>query len=312
MENTNNALHQKYRPEYFEDLYGNPETVETLMSLFDRDIEKIPKVFLLTGNPGTGKTTTAYAIKNELECESFFEYNGGNERKLEDIRRIIQETKYPSLDGGVKIYFFDECHQITPAGFEALNKPLEFTENNTFFILATSEPDKVPAAIKTRATHLHFNPLSEKDVLQLLNDVCADEKFEVTEKYLKGIAKNCEGSSRLALKTLDTIMGLEEDSVIENVINQMSLEDTAEIKELCQILIKEEGAMAWKSCKGVLKSLKDDPEKVRRAVLGYLNAVVLNNGGMKEAMVMECFEENYFNSGKAGLTLSCFKACNLQ
>jgi DNA polymerase III gamma/tau subunit len=311
MENTNNTLQQKYRPKNLDDLYGNESVIDMMFSFLDRPIEKMPKVFLFTGKPGTGKTTMAYVLKEELQCSNFFEFNASNERKLEDVRRIIQESKYPALDGGIKIYFFDEVHQLTPAAFEALNKPLEFTEKNTFFILATSEPDKVPAAIKTRATHLHFNSLQPSEILKLLNDVCKKEKIKIDKKHLKTISEKCEGSSRLALKTLDTIMNLEEESSITEILSLISVEDNANIKELCQALLKAQGDSGWNKVKNIVKNLKEEPESVRRAVLGYMNAVLLNNGGARAALIIECFENNYFDSGKAGLSLSCFKACFL-
>jgi DNA polymerase-3 subunit gamma/tau len=308
----NHCLYQKYRPQNLEDLKGNKKTKKVLSDLLDRDYEKIPKVFLLTGDPGTGKTTTAHILKRELEiADGFYEYNAGDERKLEDIRKIITELQYPSLDGSDKMYFFDECHQLTAASWEALNKPTENVPEGVFFVFATSEAGKVPKAIKTRATHLSFAALNDNEMYDYLIEVLEKENTDFSDDVLDEIVKISQGSSRMSLNILDKVIDsdLEEKELIE-LIREEEGGNTSTVKDICSILLKKEDHSAWEEVRSILKSQKMDPESTRRGILGYLNACLLG-GAEKAAFLMECFEENYYDSGAAGLSLSCFKACFL-
>lgn len=301
-----NTLPLKYRPNFLEDIFGNRETVKMVSTILDRDLDKIPHSWLFTGPSGCGKTTIARIVKEELGCSDldYTEFNSSNDRGIETIRGLQQISKLAPTDGEVKVFLLDEVHQITGPAQEAMLKMLEDAPDNTFFLLATTNPEKLKASLKSRCTTIQMNPLNSKEMVNLIDIIAKAEKYGVTSDINKAIISASEGSPRTALKILDTILQIEDEEVAIKAIQNSTVNETGAI-ELCRAINKGE---SWKEIVDILKGLNEDPESIRRVCLGYFTKVLLDSGNMGAARRAECFVEPFYNTGKPGLILAAFEA----
>ena len=299
-------LQIKHRPEYLEDIFGNKETVEMVSNILGREINTIPHSWLITGPAGCGKTTIARIITEELGCSEldFHEYNSSDSRGIDFVRELQYTSKLAPSNGDVKVYLMDEVHQITSAAQEAMLKLLEDAPDNVFFLLATTNPEKLKKSLKSRCTIAQMNPVNSKDMDKLLDSIAIKEKDDLTADLKRTIISCSDGSPRVALKLFDSILEIEDEEVAIKAIQNSTVAETS-IIELCRAILKGE---SWKEVAGVLKGLDEDPESIRRAVLGYFTKVLLNTGDLNTARILECFEGNFYDSGKAGLCLACFEA----
>ena len=297
-------LYKKYRPRTLDDIVGNEAVVASLKSLIKQ--KKVPHTILLSGPSGCGKTTIARILQHELNCGDgdFEEFNCSDRNGVDFGREIIARMRFKPMNGKCRIWLLDECHQMSTACANVLLKPLEDTPEHVYFILSTSEPDKLLAALRTRATHYAVQSLSDRNLEHLIDNVTKLEELEITKEAKDLIVENCNGSARMALVMLDQIKGLKGDEiakVVESVVKRES-----QSIELCRLLIQDK---SWREIRGVLATLKDDPEKVRRAVLGYATRVLLSpntNSADQAFLVIQCFENSFFNSGMAGLVAACY------
>lgn len=297
------SLHIEYRPKTLEEFIGNKTTVQSLEVILDRE-EGIPHVFLFSGPTGCGKTTLGRIVADRLGCNEidFQEINTSDQRGIDTARQIISTMRYKSIGGNVRVYLLDECHSGTVPYWQSLLKALEDTPDHVYFILCTTEPDKLPKTILNRCSVFKVEKLSESELLDLLNWVMNDFEERVKQDTLKKIAEAAEGSPRKALVILDQIIDLDPNDM-EDAIIRMSV-DEKQIIDLCRAVIDRK---KWPAIATILKGIKDDPEKVRWAMLGYFNSVLLK-GTERAAWVIDCFKEPFYYSGKAGLTLACYQA----
>ena len=303
------SLDLKYRPKNFKEFIGNDAVKNALKTILVRDIESIPHTFLFTGDTGCGKTTLARIMKVKMFCSDFdfHEYNSSNTRGIDTIRDISDKCKISPMDGDVKIYYLDEVHKITNDGQNALLKLLEEPPKFVYFILATTEPDKLLATVKSRCKIFDLKSLSDEEIILVLQRVLDGENKTISQKVFDCIVYNSGGSPRQAIKLLDTVIDMEGEKDILSVI-----EDGVEEKEiidLCRILVKGD----WRQISDTLKSLKvnTDYEKIRYAILGYFNSFLINSGNFFAAEVIDIFEKSFMYVGKAGLTLACFRTFEL-
>ena len=299
------SLSNKYRPKELDEMVGNEDTIAQLESILSRD-EGIPHAFLLSGPSGCGKTTLARIIAERLGChrDDFMEMDSADMRGIDTVREIRRQMKLHPLSGPCRVWLLDECHQLTKDAQEALLKGLEDAPEHVYFIMATTEPDKLIKTVRNRCSHFMVESLSwtviKKD---LLINTCKGEIRTVPDEVLVEIAKAANGSCRAALVMLDKIIDLDEDEMLGAVEAEQTIE--TEAIELCRCLMGGK----WDKAKKILKGLqKQDPERIRRAVLGYANAVTLGDKqSRKGALILECFSEPTYNTGHPGLTLAAYQ-----
>lgn len=196
------------------------------------------------------------------------------------------------------------CHATTKDWQNAMLKPLEDTPKHVYFFLCTTDPGKMSTAIKTRCTSIDLKSLDEDTLYILLRRVSKKEGLEFSKDILRHIAENSSGSPRMALVLLEKCIGMTDEAKMREVVT-MGEEATAGTIDLCRALLKSSG---WGEISKILKAIKDEePERVRQAVLGYMNSVLLGGQNSKAAIAIECFSETFFYSGKAGLTLACYQ-----
>jgi len=224
---THLVLARKWRPERFSELVGQEHVTRTLSEALKRG--RIAHAFLFTGIRGVGKTTAARILARCLNCEKgptaepcgecaacveirggrsldVSEIDGATYRKIEDARAIIENLSYRPARDRFKIYIIDEAHQLTDSAFNALLKTLEEPPPHVKFILATTEPQKMPETILSRLQRYDFRRIPYATILERLSDLARREGIEAEETALRLLAREAGGSMRDAERMLETAM----------------------------------------------------------------------------------------------------------
>ncbi len=300
-------LYNKYRPTSFKDMKGNHRA---LVKAFDKPGHS--QVFLFAGPPGCGKTTAAFIMAKMAGADdlNINYYNFADTRGIDTSREIIEECRFKPIGAPAKAYVIDEFHQVTAEGSSAFLHTLEFTPPGVYFFLCTSEPAKVKADIKSRATLHEFEPVAHSDLVDLLGDVCDAEKFDLSLEELEQAAELADGSPRAALVLLEQIAGLDEAGV-QKVFESQKLAENSEVIDLCRSLFNGSSIDVRKHLKA-LKIQKADPEGCRRAILGFGTSVVLDRGNTVDQKILECFADSLFASGFPGLVIQCLRASQVK
>ncbi len=300
------ALNLKYRPSTLEELVGNEAIKNSLKSLLPR--EDRPHAYLFTGPSGSGKTTLGRIIANMLGCEfeDLQEFNSANTRGIDTIREITQNSHYAALVGKVKVYILDEFQQVLGPAANALLKVLEDCPKHVYFILCTTEPDKIIATIKNRCTTYQTALLTDIQMKKLLTWVLEKEGIaDFSSKVLKEIIRVSEGCPRQALVVLDSVIDILDEKEALEAVSVVTVGE-AEVIDICRALIDD---ASWKSIKGKVKDVlsKTEPEKLRYGILGYLSSVLLSSDkNDRVSNLIDVFSENTYSSGKAGIVNSIY------
>jgi DNA polymerase III gamma/tau subunit len=300
-------LYKHYRPTRLEEVLGNTSTVASLTNMLERGT--LPHTLLFYGPSGCGKTTLARILRQELNCSDmdFRELNCSDFRGIDTIREISRSMNLAPTGGPCRVWLLDEVHQMSKDGQNAALKILEDTPSHVYFILCTTDPQKILKTIRTRCCELPVESLSRQDMASLLKGVAKREKKAGLDKRLiEDIIDAAEGSARTALVLLDKVLNLEEADQQRGAV--VSLKEDTETIELCRALLKREG---WTSVSKLLREIQADPESVRWAVLGYARAVLLKKKDTQAYQayhVITCFEDPFYDSKAAGLARACFEA----
>lgn len=304
-------LYKKHRPSSFKGLVGQAEAVQVLTGLGKAG--RVPHALMLTGPSGCGKTTIARILKKKLKCHDsdFKEINASEERGIDMVRHIKDTmTLSPMNNNGVRVYLVDECHAMTKDAQNSFLKILEDTPKHVYFMLCTTDPQKLLATIKTRCTEIKVKPVSRKEIVALVQQTAEKEEIVVNEEVAEAIyeAALLEGSNgaspRKALVILNSIVSITDEDEQLAVIAQNDIKTQA--YELCKMLLN--GKTQWSDVAKFLKDMDDDAEGIRYMVLGFARAVLLKgNGNMRAYSMIVAFRDNFYDSKKAGLAAACFE-----
>ena len=297
------SLYHKYRPQTLEEIQGNSEVTGALEGMLG-DLRVCPHAFLLSGPTGCGKTTIGRIIANRLGCKGndFREIDSTDFRGIDSVRDIRKQSVYKALEGPCRVWLIDECHKMTNDAQNALLKMLEDTPPHIYFVLCTTDPQKLLKTIKGRCSTFVVKPLNERQMFKLLRSVIKAEGESLPKVVYDQITQDSFGHPRNALQILDQVLRVDPEQRLETA--KRSAEEQSESIALCRALINGEG---WKSVKGILNGLKDqDPEGIRRHVMGYAQSVLLKSENDKAALVLEEFLEPFFNTGFPGLVYACY------
>lgn len=298
-----------YRPRTLDEFFGNESIKESLKSVLSR--EDKPRTILFSGPSGCGKTTLARIIATMLNCSDMdlVEHNISDMRGIDTAREIITSCQFEPLYGDVRVIILDEVHSSTKDFQNAMLKILEEPPKGVYFILCTTEPDKLLKTIKTRSTSYNVSPLKKHDMINLVEWVLTSEKLTLSDKVKSAVMFAAEGCARKALVILDQIVDIPEEGKQLEAIAENTPDETLVIDLCRKIIARESGANRWKELSTMLKGIDQESETVRRAILGYLSKVLLDSKGEEAkriALLISEFSNNYFDSGKAGLVTSCF------
>ena len=256
------ALYRVYRPKTFEDVVGQEHIVKTLKNQIKNN--NIGHAYLFSGTRGTGKTSTAKIFARAVnclnpineepcnECEicidtlndnimDIVEIDAASNNSVDDIRELRESVKYTPSKAKYKVYIIDEVHMLSQGAFNALLKTLEEPPSYVIFILATTEPHKIPATILSRCQRFDFKRVSSKDIADRMSYICEKENIQAEDKALSLIARNSQGALRDALSILDQCMSFGNDKIEYNdVIELLGTVNIDELSQLSQSIIDED------------------------------------------------------------------------
>ena len=329
------ALARKYRPSSFTDLIGQEAVSQTLSLALDSD--KLSHAYLFSGLRGSGKTSTARIFAKALLCEKgttsqpcnicshcimanesrhmdIIEMDAASNRKIDDIRELIEHTKYKPATARYKIFIIDEVHMLTKEAFNALLKTLEEPPDFVKFILATTDPLKLPATILSRTQHFRFRKIPQKILARHLAYVLNLEGVEYETNALDIIARSGAGSVRDALTLLDQSIVYSRNFInIETVTNMLGIIEPSMLESLIDtIFAKDEH--------GILEFIKGasefESEMVIDELMLYLKEILLSGSPKITPTIIERFfrvlaeSKSLLNMGSDGefvLSLTLFK-----
>lgn len=260
------ALYRTYRPQNFDDVVGQKHIVKTLKNQIENN--NISHAYLFCGTRGTGKTSTAKIFSRAInctndikpcnECDSckfilenksidIVEIDAASNNSVDDIRELRESVKYSPTNFRYKVYIIDEVHMLSQGAFNALLKTLEEPPSYVIFILATTEPQKIPATILSRCQRFDFKRVSVKDLVSRMSYICEKENVEIEERALDLIARNSQGALRDALSILEQCISFSEDKVFYNdVVDILGLVNVESLFDISNSIINKDTKSSMK------------------------------------------------------------------
>lgn len=270
MESKYLALYRQYRPNVFDEVQGQEHIVKTLLNIINS--QKISHAYLFCGPHGTGKTSVAKIFANTINCShsndiykpcqdcinnidrnlDIIEIDAASNNGIDDVRDLREKIKHLPTQSKYKIYIIDEVHMLSKGAFNALLKTLEEPPKHVIFILATTDPQKIPLTILSRVQRFNFKRIDKKTIIKHLMNVFKEEKIEYEDNVLDLIASLGAGSLRDTLSIADQVSifaGTEKIKLsdveklfgitnIDNIINIINLATSHNIKDLMQLTTK--------------------------------------------------------------------------
>ncbi|UOW67944.1 DNA polymerase III subunit gamma/tau [Paraclostridium bifermentans] len=256
------ALYRAYRPQTFKDVVGQEHIIRTLKNQIQNN--NVGHAYLFCGTRGTGKTSTAKIFARALNCQNsvdeepcnecevckdilsdnimdVIEIDAASNNSVDDIREIRENVKYTPAKCKYKVYIIDEVHMLSQGAFNALLKTLEEPPSYVIFILATTEPHKIPATILSRCQRFDFKRVTVKDMSTRMKEICDDVNIVVDDRALNLIARNSQGALRDALSILDQCMSFSENDIeYKDVVDLLGTVNIEQLFEMAEYVIKED------------------------------------------------------------------------
>ena len=290
------ALYRKWRPKSFEDVVGQSHITETLQKAIDTD--KVAHAYLFSGPRGTGKTSTAKIFARAMNCvhgptshpcneceicrhilsgESMdvVEIDAASNRSIEDIRTLRETIKFMPAEGHKKIYIIDEVHMLTTEAFNALLKTLEEPPAHVIFILATTEPERIPMTILSRCQRYEFRRITSADIAARLMYVAEQEHIGLTKGAAHILAVQADGGMRDALSMLDQCAGNADGPIDEGLVRDLlGLIGRDWLFSLSDAVFQGRGSVVIKAVDDVIRMGKE-PQIILTELVEHLRAIML-------------------------------------
>ena len=299
------ALYRRWRPECFADLVGQEHISRTLSRAVTSG--QTSHAYLFTGPRGTGKTSTAKILARALNCAEgptltpcgvcdscrsisdgssmdVFEIDAASNRGIDEIRDLRESVKFAPTEGHYKIYIIDEVHMLTTEAFNALLKTLEEPPERVIFILATTEPHKVPATIQSRCQRYDFHRITVTEIRDRLIYVCKESDIAAEEDALGIIAAQADGGMRDALSILDQCMALAEGTLTaERVQEALGLVGRAWIRRMAGEIAARDAAALIAQLSELLQSGRALKQVLAELAQHFRRLMIVGVGGAVSA-----------------------------
>jgi DNA polymerase-3 subunit gamma/tau len=228
------ALARKYRPQFFNELIGQPHVVKTLQNAIE--MNKLYPALIFSGMKGVGKTSAARILAKALNCENgpqkepcnkceicieitedkssdYIEIDGASNNGVEEVRSLRETVRYKPIKNRFRVIVIDEVHMLSTSAWNALLKTVEEPPEHTYFIMATTDFHKIPATIVSRCQHFEFKRIPYEVIKTVLKEISSKENIKISDYALFLIARSAEGSLRDAKKILDQSIALSSGDV---------------------------------------------------------------------------------------------------
>ncbi|AQX52986.1 DNA polymerase III subunit gamma/tau [Priestia flexa] len=312
------ALYRVYRPQSFQDVVGQRHIIKTLQNALV--LEKFSHAYLFSGPRGTGKTTAAKILAKAVNCEhapvsepcnecatcrgitdgsisDVIEIDAASNNGVDEIRDIRDKVKYAPSAVRYKVYIIDEVHMLSIGAFNALLKTLEEPPPHVIFILATTEPHKIPLTIISRCQRFDFKRISPDDIVYRMKEVLISEDVNVADEALYEVAKASEGGMRDALSLLDQAISYSENEVtLDDVLSITGAVSHTFMLQIVRSIAEKNLVSALHAVEQLIQNGKDPVRFLEDLIFYYRDVLLYQSSSemehlMEKAVVSEEFKE---------------------
>ena len=297
------ALYRKWRPQTWDEVVGQPHVVKTLSNALKSD--RINHAYLFAGPRGTGKTTTARLLAKTVNCKEedpgkrpcgkcerctsvsagnfidLIEIDAASNTSVDDVRALREKINFRPNIGPYKVYIVDEVHMLSTAAFNALLKTLEEPPGHAIFILATTEPHKIPVTVLSRCQRHEFRRIPFNEIKSQLIKITQEEGYQADDGALDVVARQATGSMRDAISMLDQLASTGSDITLEMAQDVLGTVTSQSILALTEAILKKDTAAGLELIHAALDA-GSDPRQFARQIVDYMRNLLLIKTGDAE------------------------------